>query len=99
IFLHWVAARLWRRKQYLAALFSGAVGLVALFVAISNSFAGIVSRGDATLAERTKVADAREADKAELARLQAALTALPAYVPTDQTALDATQAAVSTAAA
>lgn len=56
-----------------------------------------MSRGDATLAERTKIAEARKDNKAELERLQSVLAALPPYVPTDQTTLDAAQRAAATA--
>lgn len=67
------------------------------FPAFQTHSVAFVSRGDATLAEREKVADARNADWAELERLQAALAALPPFVPADQAALDSARAAAKAA--
>jgi hypothetical protein len=91
------AVRLWFTGFRKASLFVGLIAACALIVTFGNSFGGIVSRGDKTIAERVKVADARVDNRRELQRLEQALRDIATYKATDAAAVDAAKRAADTA--
>ena len=70
------AVRLWFMGHRLGSVTIGVIAAAALIVTFTNSLGAIAGRADVTLAERTRVADARKDDRAELKRLQDALAAV-----------------------
>ena len=91
------AVRLWFMGHRLGAIVIGAIAALALVVTFTNSLGAIAGRADMTLAERTKAADARKDDRAEMKRLQTALAAIGKYTPTDEAAVAAAKRFADTA--
>ena len=90
------AVRLWFSGMRRLSIFIGMIAACALIVTFGNSLGGIVSRGDATMAERQKIADARATNRDELKRLTKERGSLE-YTATDQAAVDAAKRAADTA--
>ena len=59
--------RLWFIGHRIGSIVIGLIAAAALVVTFTNSLGTIASRADTTLAERTKMADARQDDRRELA--------------------------------
>jgi hypothetical protein len=91
------AVRLWFMGHRLGSVTIGVIAAGALIVTFTNSLGAIAGRADMTLAERTRVADAREDDRAELKRLQDALAALGGIAATDEAAVAAAKRSADTA--
>src|SRR5262245_58043098 len=90
------AVRLWFMGHRIG---SGAIGVIAgaaLVVTFTNSLGAIAGRGDTTLAERTRVVDARNDDRADLARLTAERATM-VFVPATEEAVRSARDMVSAA--
>jgi hypothetical protein len=83
----------WRRSGAFIAL----IACIAFVVTFSNSLGSITVRFDAVEAQRTNIADTRADNRRELSRLEAELTAIGAYQPTDDAAVDAAKGEAATA--
>jgi hypothetical protein len=83
-------ARIW-------SVLAGLVAVVALVANLSNSLGALAGRADKTIAERTKAADNRKDDRAELARVTAERQALPAFTPATAETVAAAKRAADTA--
>jgi hypothetical protein len=91
------AVRLWFMGHRIGSAVIGFIAAAALVVTFTNSLGAIAGRADTTLAERTKVADARIDDRRELTRLEEALADLGGFTPTDEEAVRAAKRAADTA--
>ena len=91
------AVRLWFMGHRLGSVTIGVIAAAALIVTFTNSLGAIAGRADMTLAERTRLADARKDDRAELKRLQDVLTALGGFTATDEAAVAAAKRSADTA--
>ena len=91
------AVRLWFMGHRLGSVTIGVIAAAALIVTFTNSLGAIAGRADVTLAERTRVADARKDDRAELKRLQDALAAVGTFTATDEAAVAAAKRSADTA--
>jgi hypothetical protein len=91
--------RLWFTGHRFGLAVIGCIAAAALVVTFTNSLGAIAGRADATLAKRMKVADNRQADQRDLARLEAALAGLGGFIPTDEEAVGAAKRAADTATA
>jgi hypothetical protein len=91
-----VAVRLWFRGARKASGFIGLIAALAFVVTFSNSLGGIVSRADVVQAQRHDALTSREDARRELHRLEKALADLGRFTPTDDAALRAADAAVTT---
>jgi hypothetical protein len=91
------AVRLWFMGHRLGSLTIGVIAAAALIVTFTNSLGAIAGRADVTLAERTRVADARKDDRAELKRLQDGLGAVGTFTATDEAAVAAAKRSADTA--
>jgi hypothetical protein len=91
------AVRLWFMGHRLGSVTIGVIAAAALIVTFTNSLGAIAGRADMTLAERTRVADARKDDRAELKRLQDALAGLGGFTATDEAAVAAAKRSADTA--
>jgi hypothetical protein len=91
------AVRLWFQGHRVGSLVIGLIAAAALIVTFTNSLGAIASRADSTLAARSRVADAHKDDRAELRRLESALTGLGSFTPTDKDAVAAAKRAADTA--
>jgi hypothetical protein len=83
-------ARIW-------GVLAGIVAVVALVANLSNSLGALAGRADKTIAERTKAADNRKDDRAELARVMAERQGLPAFTPATAETVAAAKRAADTA--
>jgi hypothetical protein len=77
----------------------GFIAAAALIVTFTNSLDAIASRADTTLAQRTRIADARADDRREQARLEKSLADLGGFTPTDEGVVGAAKRAADTATA
>jgi hypothetical protein len=93
------AVRLWFICHRIGSAVIGFIAAAALIVTFTNSLGAIAGRADTTLAQRTRVADARADDRREQARLEKALADLGGFMPTDEEAVRAAKRAVDTATA
>ena len=91
------AVRLWFMNHRLGSVTIGVIAAAALIVTFTNSLGAIAGRADVTLAERTRVADARKDDRAELKRLQDTLAAVGTFTATDEAAVAAAKRSADTA--
>jgi hypothetical protein len=91
------AVRLWFMGHRIGAAAIGFIAAAALIVTFTNSLGAIAGRADTTLAQRTKVADARDDDRRDLARLEKTLSNLGSFTPTDEQAVNAAKRAADTA--
>jgi hypothetical protein len=92
-----VAIRLWVNGRRVAGFLIGVIACLAFVVTFSNSLGSISSRSDAVEAQRQTVTDLRADNRRELNRLEAALTRIGNFTPTDQAAVDAATRAANTA--
>src|SRR5262245_46024976 len=83
-------ARIW-------GVLAGIVAVVSLIANRSNSLGALAGRADKTIAERTKAADNRKDDRAELARVTAERQALPAFASATAETVAAARRAADTA--
>jgi hypothetical protein len=93
------AVRLWFLGHRIGSAIIGLIAAAALIVTFTNSLGAIAGRADTTLAQRTRVADARADDRREQARLEKALADLGGFTPTDEEAVRAARRAADTATA
>jgi hypothetical protein len=93
------AVRLWFLGHRIGSAIIGLIAAAALIVTFTNSLGAIAGRADTTLAQRTRVADARTDDRREQARLEKALADLGGFTPTDKEAVLAARRAADTATA
>jgi hypothetical protein len=91
------AVRLWFLGHRIGSAIIGLIAAAALIVTFTNSLGAIAGRADTTLAQRTRVADARADDRREQARLEKALADLGGFTPTDEEAVLAARRAADTA--
>ena len=91
-----LAVMLWFRGFRKGAATIAFIAVAAFVATFSNSMGGIVSRSDVVVAGRQDVADSKEETRAELKRYQGLLRGLQ-FTPTDEAAVKAATAAVSTA--
>src|SRR5262245_6449118 len=96
LFGHAVALHLWRYSR-LASIGMGAVAFVALGLNLSNSLGAIAGRQDQAAMERVTKNRAIRAAETELSRLTDLRDAMPAFVVTDETAVNAAKQAADTA--
>jgi hypothetical protein len=90
------AVRLWFMRHRVGSVAIGVIAAAALVVTFTNSLGAIAARGDTTLAERTKVADARKDDRAELRRIAAERLAM-VFIPATEDAVRISREMVSAA--
>jgi hypothetical protein len=88
------AVRLWFMCHRLGAAITALIAAAALVVTFTNSLGAIASRSDSTQAQRTRAKDDTAANRAELARLVQQQTALAAFTPATEEAVNAARAAV-----
>ena len=91
------AVRLWFMGHRLGSVTIGVIAAAALIVTFTNSLGAIAGGDDVTLAERTRLADARKDDRAELKRLQDTLAAVGTFTATDEAAVAAAKRSADTA--
>src|SRR5262245_61889204 len=96
LFGHAVALHLWRYSR-LASIGMGIVAFVALGLNLSNSLGAIAGRQDQAEHERIAKNRAIRAAEAELKRLTELRDAMPAFVVTDEAAVNAAKQAAETA--
>jgi len=78
-------------------LIAGVIAAVSLLANLTNSLGAIAGRADKTEAQRTAAVDTVKDAKAELARIDRELAALPPYAVTDDAAVRAAQRAADAA--
>jgi hypothetical protein len=93
------AVRLWFLGHRIGSAIVGLIAAAALIVTFTNSLGAIAGRADTTLAQRTRIVDARADDRREQARLEKALADLGRFTPTDEEAVKAAKRAADTATA
>jgi hypothetical protein len=93
------AVRLWFMGHRIGSAAIGFIAAAALLVTFTNSLGAIAGRADTTLAQRTRIANARADDRREQARLVKALADLDGFTPTDEAAVAAARRAADTATA
>ena len=98
LFGHAVAVRIWRIHRGWSIIL-GLICVAALVLNISNSLGAIAGRDDKTIAERGKVKETRADDRADLKRLTAERSGMPAFTATTVDAMKAARDAVTAAEA